>query len=83
MRNFHVPLPGPLYSRLRAEADRSEKPATELVREAIEQWLHQRNEETLHQAIADYATQWAGTDVDLDADLEEASVEHLLDEQSP
>ena len=32
----------------------------------------------LHHALAEYTTQHAGTDSDLDADLEAASDEHLL-----
>lgn len=32
----------------------------------------------LHQALSEYATQRAGTDADLDEDLEAASVEYLL-----
>jgi hypothetical protein len=35
---------------------------------------------SLHQALAEYATQQAGTDADLDADLEEASLEKAIDE---
>ena len=38
--------------------------------------------DNLHQALAEYATQHAGTDADLDADLEAASLEHLLQETS-
>lgn len=33
---------------------------------------------TLHQALADYAIQHAGTDADLDPDFEGASTDHLL-----
>lgn len=40
------------------------------------------NRGALHQALSDYAIRHAGTDADLDADLEAASVEHLLPEPS-
>jgi hypothetical protein len=40
----------------------------------------QRN---LHQALRDYASKNAGTVVDLDPELEAASTEHLLRENSP
>jgi hypothetical protein len=33
---------------------------------------------TLHQALSDYAIAHAGTNADLDPDLEAASIEHLL-----
>ena len=34
--------------------------------------------ETLHNAISDYAIQYAGTNADLDPDLEAAAIEQLL-----
>ncbi len=82
MKNFHVPLPANLDAQLRAEATRLNQPATALARQAIEEWLHQRHQAVLHQAIAAYATRWAGSDVDLDPGLEEAGVEHFLDQDS-
>ena len=80
-RNFHVPLPDELYKRLREEAERSEQPATVLVRDAIEAWLRDKEKAALHDAIADYATRYGGTGVDIDEELEEASVEHLVVEE--
>lgn len=80
MKNFHVPLSTDLYNRLRALAEQQRRPATELAREAIEAWLEQRRRESLHRVIAEYAEQSAGTEADLDPGLEEAAVEHLLQE---
>jgi metal-responsive CopG/Arc/MetJ family transcriptional regulator len=79
LKNLHVPLPDELNRELRAEAKRSGQPATELAREAIRNLLEHRKRETLHSEIAAYATAVAGTQQDLDSDLEAASVEHLLD----
>ncbi len=81
LRNFHVPLPEDLYGRLREEASRTKKPATVLARYAIEDWLEQRKKVELREAIAAYAARNAGTEHDLDEDLEEASVAHLLSEK--
>jgi hypothetical protein len=81
-RNLHVPLPEALYLRLRAEAERSHRPATELAREAIDRWLSDRQRAAVHEAIAAYAAECAGTTADLDPVLEAAAVEHLL-EQAP
>jgi hypothetical protein len=78
-KNLHVPLPDDLNRELRAEAKRSGKPATELAREAIRSLLEHRRRQALHREIADYAAAVAGTEQDLDSDLEAASVEHLLD----
>jgi predicted transcriptional regulator len=81
LRNFHVPLPEDLYGRLREEAGRTRKPATVLARYAIEDWLEQREKAELREAIAAYAAQRAGTEHDLNEDLEQASIEHLLAEE--
>jgi len=78
MKNFHVPLPEQTYDNLRAEAERAQVPATILAREAIDAWLRQQMRKTRHEAIAAYAAEMAGTDLDLDLDLESAGIEHLL-----
>lgn len=79
MKNLHVPLPQPLYQRLRAEAKRENRPATVLVREAIDLWLAEQYRASVHDEIASYARTVAGTSDDLDPDLEAASVEHVVD----
>ena len=81
LRNFHVPLSEELYKQLRAEADRSQQSATALARDAIAWWLQQRQQAALDESIRAYAAQGAGTSVDLDQELEAASVDHLLDEE--
>jgi len=44
---------------------------------------HEADRKRLHQALADYAAQHAGTAADLDEQFEAAAVEHLLQETSP
>jgi len=78
MKNFHVPLPDATYDHLRAAAKRSKVPATALAREAIEFWLRQQLRKARHDAIAGYAADMAGTPLDLDEELENAGVEHLM-----
>jgi len=80
MKNFHVPLPADLYNQLQQEAEQAHRPATQLARQAIADWIQQRQAAALHQAMAEYASRWAGTDADLDVDLEQAGVDMLLDE---
>ena len=77
-RNLHVPLSEALHHRLRSAATRSGRPATALAREAIEAWVEEREREAVHEAIAAYASEMAGTSADLDEDLERAGIEHLL-----
>jgi hypothetical protein len=78
MRNFHLPLPEHTYTHLRAEAERAHVPATTLAREAIDWWLRYQMRQARHDAIAAYAAEMAGTDLDLDPALESAGIEHLV-----
>jgi predicted DNA-binding protein len=80
-RNFHVPLPAGVYNRLKSEAQRQRKPATQLVKQAVEYWLEEQEQLALHEEIASYAAAAAGTVDDLDTQLEAAGVECLLDEE--
>lgn len=78
MKNFHLPLPEHTYAQLRAEAERTQVPATALAREAIQTWLLHQARKARHDAIVTYASELAGTDFDLDRDLESAGIEHLV-----
>ena len=63
---------------LRAEAERTGVPATTLAREAVVWWLRQQGRKARHDAIAAYAAEMAGTRLDLDAELESAAIDHIL-----
>lgn len=78
MKNFHLPLQEQTYAALRAEAERAGVPAATVARDAVEWWLRQQHRKARHQAIAAYASEMAGTHLDLDTDLESAGIEHLL-----
>jgi len=78
MKNFHLPLPEQTYAQLRAEAVRTQVPATTLAREAIDLWLRNQLRAARHEAIAAYAEEMAGTNLDLDPDLESAGIEYLV-----
>ena len=43
---------------------------------------HGLNQLSLHQALTDYAVQHAGTDADLDSDIEAAATDHILKQDS-
>ena len=75
--NFHVPLSSGVYTRLRTEAERQHKPATQLVKQAVEYWLEEQEKLALHEEIACYASEMAGTCDDLDEQLEGAGMEQL------
>ena len=75
MRNFHLPLSEDVYQALRQEAAALRKPATVVAREAVEEWLRERRRIAVREAVAAYASGQAGTAADLDAPLEQASLE--------
>jgi hypothetical protein len=68
MKNFHMPLPD----------RRSKVSTTVLPREAIDSWDRQQLRKARHDAISAYAAETAGTSLDLDAELENAGIEHLI-----
>jgi len=76
-RNFHVPLSEQFYLRLKETAQRQKKPATQLVKEAVEYWLEEQEKLALHEEIARYAAETRGSGDDLDEILESAGLEHL------
>jgi hypothetical protein len=83
MKNFHLPLPEPIYDDLRAESERVQLPATTLAREAIDWWLRQQRRRARHEMISAYAAKMAGTDIDLDTALESAGVDYLVNPGRP
>jgi hypothetical protein len=78
MKNFHLPLPEQTYAQLRAEAEKTQVPATAVAREAIEQWLREQSRKSRHERIAAYAAEMAGTRLDLDPELEATGIELLV-----
>lgn len=78
--NFHLPLPPEIHELLRQEVESSGQPATSLAREALRDWLVRRKRQRLHDEIAAFAEAYAGTDLDLDEDLERAGIEAILNE---
>jgi predicted DNA-binding protein len=78
-RNFHLPLPPDTYENLKAEARKRGRPATVLARHAIESWLRRARASELYEEIASYARSHKSWDADLDASLESAGIESLLE----
>jgi hypothetical protein len=63
---------------LRAEAERTGVAAPVPAGEAVDWWPRQQGRKARHDAIAAYAAEMAGTRLDLDAELESAAIEHIL-----
>lgn len=72
--NFHLSLPQELHEMLRAEAEASGEPAATIARTALSDWLKSRKRERRHAEIAAFAKEHAGSDLDLDRELEAAGV---------
>lgn len=79
MKNFHLPLSEETYGLLKYQAERARIPATVLARDVIDSWLRAEWRRQRDQAITAYAQEAAGTNLDLDPDLEAASIEHLIE----
>lgn len=77
MKNFHLPLPDLTHAQLHALAEQARLPATTLAREAIDAWLREQSRKARRDAVAAYASEMAGTHLDLDPQLEAAGIEHL------
>jgi hypothetical protein len=77
MKKFHRPLPDLTHAQLHALAEQARLPATSLAREAIDAWLREQSRKARRGAVAAYASEMAGTDLDLDPQLEAAGIEHL------
>jgi plasmid stability protein len=77
-RNFHVPLPESLYQKLRQEAELQGQPATALTRAALEDYLKEQERKRVREEFAAWIKANAGTELDLDPDLEAAGIESML-----
>ncbi|MFL6192952.1 MAG: hypothetical protein ACJ75H_02180 [Thermoanaerobaculia bacterium] len=77
--NFHLPLTPELHDQLREEAAATGQPATVVAREALQAALDQRRRRRLYVEIASFASAHAGTDLDLDEDLEHAGIRSAID----
>jgi len=83
MKEFHLRLPDETYARLRAEAERTDVPATTLARQALGCWLREQFRKARWDTIVAYAEEVTGTHIDLDYALESAAVEHLVKTEGP
>jgi hypothetical protein len=83
MGNFHLPLPDNLHEELRRAALRMKRPATEIAREGIAHWLRLLRRRERQAAVQQFALAMAGTELDLDPELEAVGVELLADDEVP
>lgn len=83
-KKLNLPLSEETHRALFDESRRTGVPATRLAREALEDWLRQRERERRREEVRRFAMQHAGGDYDLDPALESIAAEELqgFDEDS-
>ncbi len=77
LKKFNLPLPEATHAALFDESRRTGVPATRLVREALEDWLRQRERERRREEVRRFADEHAGGEYDLDPALESIAAEEL------
>ncbi|SEJ45364.1 hypothetical protein SAMN04488058_108102 [Deinococcus reticulitermitis] len=77
MKNMHIPLSEEVYAVLLAHAKATGESVTALARGAIERLAKEIERERIRSEIAAFAAEYAGTEWDLDPELEEAGLEVL------
>lgn len=82
MKHLHIPLSEHLHNDLMAEARQSGESATSIARHAIEHALQARRRKNRQNEIAAYAAAHAGSELDLDPDLEAATLTVLSEDGS-
>lgn len=76
-KNLNVPLSTELHRELKAAAARLGRSSTSLAREAIQEHVRLLQRRATDQAIQEWAEEVAGSELDLDPDLADASLEFL------
>jgi len=83
-KKLNLPLSNETHRALFEEARRTGVPATRLAREALEDWLRQRERKRRREEVRRFAVENAGGEYDLDPALESIAAEELqgFDEDS-
>ena len=76
-KKLNLPLPDEMHRALFAESHEAGVPATRLVRSVLEDWLRQRRRERRREEVRRFAMEHAGSELDLDPELESAAEEEL------
>lgn len=79
---LELPLSDDVWSRLQEEASRTGQTAEGLVSDVVDNWLRERHRQRIAEEIAEFAAAHAGGPLDLDRDLEAASLIASTEEQS-
>jgi len=76
-KKLNLPLPSEMHEALFAESREMGLPATRVVRSLLEDWLRERRRARRRDEVRRFAMACAGSDLDLDPELEAAAAEEL------
>ena len=77
VKKMELPIDSDVWGLLQDEAARSGQPAVSLVSNVVANWVHERHRQRVAQEIAAFAAAHAGSELDLDQDLESAALQTL------
>lgn len=79
-KSIHIPIEENVLRDLKTSAQEEQITVSQIVNEAIENWLKKKKREKIQNQIKEYASQMAGTSQDLDEELEYNSTKFLLED---
>lgn len=77
IKKLNLPLPREMHEAIFAESHEMGVPATRLVRSVLEDWLRERRRARRREEVRRFAMEHAGSELDLDPELEDAATEEL------
>jgi hypothetical protein len=77
LKKLNLPLPLEMHEALFTESRELGIPATRVVRSLLEEWLRDRRRTRRREEVRRFAMEYAGTELDLDPELEAAATEEL------
>ena len=81
MTTLELPLEGDVWGLLQDEAARVGRPTVSLVCDVVVNWVRDRQRQRVAQEIAEFAAAHAGSELDLDRDLETAALQTLGEDE--
>ena len=81
MMNLQLPLASDVFGLLQTEATQAGRPMISLASDVVTKWVRERHRQRVAHEIAEFAAAHAGSELDLDKDLEAATIEFLCKDE--
>lgn len=78
---LELSLDGDVWNLLHDEAARTGRPTDSLVCDVVTNWVRERQRQRVAQEIAEFAAAHAGSELDLDRDLETSTLQALGEDE--